>query len=233
MRLTGSIFNNGSAFRQRRRHHDVHGGAHRHHIQIDIGAVQMAVFGPGIDIAALHGHLGAHGGKALDMLVDGPHTEIAAAGHSHRSLAKTAQQRAQQVIAGPDAPRQFIAGAGGTNNMAIQFHRMAVQHPHLNAQFIQNGEKQRHVTDLGNVFDPAYAIYHQSSGNDRYRRVFRTADGHLAIQGVATVHNILIQNLHPLFRLITKPRAAMEDRRRKLCPTLIIPTAENFIHHIV
>ena len=234
MGLTGGVFDDGGPLGQCRRHHNVHGSAHGHHVQIDVGPLQMTVLGPGVDVAALHGHLRAHGGKALDMLVDGPHAEIAAAGHGHRGLAKAAQQRAQQVIAGPDPPRQLIAGAGGTDGAAVQLHRVAVQDPHLRAQLIQNREEQRHIADLGNVLNAAYAVHHQSGRNDGHRRVFRAADRDLTIQGTAAVNDIFIQDLHPLLHPTDQKARGQrpEYRGRTLCPTLIMPRAENFIHHI-
>ena len=78
--------------------HNVHGSAHGHHVQIDVGPLQMTVLGPGVDVAALHGHLRAHGGKALDMLVDGPRAEVTAAGHGDLRPAESAEQSADEVI---------------------------------------------------------------------------------------------------------------------------------------
>ena len=41
MRLFRHILQNSLAFRQSRRHHNIDGGAHRHHIQIDMAAHQI------------------------------------------------------------------------------------------------------------------------------------------------------------------------------------------------
>ena len=84
----GRIFDNSSALRPDGGHHNVHGGAHGDHVQVDIGPFQQAVFRGGIDEATFHHYLSAQSGEALDVLVDGTDAEIASAGHGHLRLPK-------------------------------------------------------------------------------------------------------------------------------------------------
>ena len=191
--LLGGVFNGGDAVGQRGGHHDVHGSAHGNNVQIYRGAGEPAIFGGGVDKAALHGHLGTHGGEALDMLVDGADAEVAAAGHGHGGLPKPAQQRAQQVVAGPDAAGQIVGRAGAVDGMAVDFHRVTVQYADAGAQLLQNGEEQGHVADLGDVLDAADAVHQQSGGDDGDGGVFRAADGHFAKQRTAAVDNVFVQ----------------------------------------
>ena len=76
--LLGGVLNDSQAVGQHGRQHDVHGGAHRDDVQIDLGAAHAAVFGLGMDVAAPHIHVGPHGHKALDVLVNGPSAEVTA-----------------------------------------------------------------------------------------------------------------------------------------------------------
>ena len=55
-----------------------------------------------MDEAALYADFRAHGIETLDVLVNGPHTEIAAAGHSYRCFAETAQQCADEIVGGTE-----------------------------------------------------------------------------------------------------------------------------------
>ena len=172
VRFLGRVFDGGGTLCQCRGHHNVHGGAHGDHVQIYRRTHQTAAFGGGVDEAALHGHLSAHGGEALDVLVDGPDAEVAAAGHGHGGLTEAAQQRAQQIIAGTDAARQIVGRAGGVDGAAVDLDGVAVQHAHPGAQLLQNGEEQGHIADLGDVFDTADAIHQQGGRDDGNGGVF-------------------------------------------------------------
>ncbi len=193
MGLLGGVVDGGDAISQHGGHHHVHGGAHADLIHIDAGALQAAVPGHGLDKAAL-GDLGAHSAKALHVQVDGPHAEVAAAGHGHGGLAKPAQQRAHQIVAGADAAGQLIGRPGGVDAAAVQLHGVAVQDADLGAQFLQNGEEQRHVADLRHVFDADNAVHQQGGGDNGNGGVLGAADGNLAKQGMTAADHVLIHN---------------------------------------
>ena len=122
MGLSGGVFNDGAALGQGGCQHDVHGGAYGNLVQIDPRAVETAVPGVGIDKAVFHVHIGAQGGHALDVLVDGAHAEVAAAGHGGLGAAETAQHGADQIIGGPDLPHQIIRGVLIPHIGAVNFN---------------------------------------------------------------------------------------------------------------
>ena len=102
MRLLGGVFNHGVALGQYGGHHDVHGGADGHDIQIDVGAGEAAGLHGGIDVAPLGGNAGAQRAKALYVLVNGADAaEIAAAGHGDLGSAEAPQQRADEIVGRP------------------------------------------------------------------------------------------------------------------------------------
>ena len=102
MRFLGAIFDHRVPLSQRGGHHDVHGSAYGHHIQIDVGSGETAGLHDGVDIAALRGDTGTQSGKALYMLVDGADAaEIAAAGHGDLGSAEAPQQRADEIVGRP------------------------------------------------------------------------------------------------------------------------------------
>ena len=194
VRLLGGVFDGGDAVSQCSGHHDVHGGAHGDNVQIHRRAGETAVLGGGVDEAALHGDVSSHGGEALDVLVDGADTEVAAAGHGHSRLSEAAQQSAQQVVAGADAAGQIVGRAGTVDGVAVDLHRVTVQHADVGAQLLQNGEEQGHIADLGNVFDAADTVHQQGGGNDGDGGIFCTADGHFAKQRTAAMDNVFVQS---------------------------------------
>ena len=201
--LLGDILDDGGALRQGGGHHDIHGGAHGDHIQIYVGAVETAALRRGVDEAALQRDLGAHGGEALHVLVDGPDAaEVAAAGHGHLRLAEAAQQGTHEVVGGPDPPRQVIGGAGAGDVTAVDLHRVGVEEADAGAQLLQDLQAQGHVRDHGDVLNAADAVHHQGGGNDGHGGVLGAADGDLAEKRLAAAYQILsCQSPEPLFSL--------------------------------
>ena len=172
--------------------------------------------GAGLDEAALHLHLRAHGAKTLDVLVDGPHTEVAPAGHGHGGLTEAAQQRADEIVGGADAAGHVIGGMGGADGVAVQLHGVAVQDPDPGSQLLQNVQQQSHVADLGDVFNAAGAVHQQGGGYDGNGGVFGAADGNFTEKRLAAANDILIHRC-PFLMLIwgrsSSRRKPLRDRR--------------------
>ena len=219
MGLLGGVFDDGAALRHDGGHHDVHGGAHGDHIQIDAGALQPLLPGGGPDEAALHRHVGPQGVEALDMLVDGPDAaEVAAPRQGYLRLAEAAQQSADKVGGGPDAPGQVIGGAGGVNMAAVHLHGVAVQAADPRAQLLQNAEAQRHVGNLGDVFNAADPVHQQRGGDDGHGGVFRAADLDFAKQGCSALYNIFCQWIDPLFKQQFAGPGHLREAQETVCP---------------
>ena len=199
MRLLGGVLNDGHTVGQGGGQHDIHGGTHGHHIQIDLSAGQPAAPGHlGIDQAVSDLHLGPHGYKALDMLVDGPSAQIAASGQGHFRPAEAAQKGAHQIVAGADPAGQLIGHLAVADMGAVHVHRGPVHRLHVGAQLPQNLEDQRNVADLRNVFNAADPVHHQGGGNNGNSGVFRSADLDGPMEGLAPADLILGQIMHLL-----------------------------------
>ena len=78
-----------------------------------------------------------------------------AAGHGDFRLAETAKQRADEIIGGTDLPGQLIRGAGRADMGAVDLHRVAIDCTDVGTQLFQNLQTQRHIGDLGNIFNAA------------------------------------------------------------------------------
>src|SRR5690606_20431013 len=75
--FAGGVFQHGAAFGQGGGHHQVFRAGHGDHVRQDARAAQA--FGLGHDEAVLDADARAHGGQALDVLVDRPLADRAAA----------------------------------------------------------------------------------------------------------------------------------------------------------
>ena len=93
--------------------------------------------------------------------------QIASCEAEQKKAGETAQQSADEIVRGADAAGQIIGRMGGTDGMAIQLHGVAVQHPDLGAQLLQNIQQQRNIADLRDVFNAAGAVHQQGGGDCR------------------------------------------------------------------
>ena len=134
------------------------------------------------------------------MRAEGAHPEAAAAGHSDFRLAETAKQRADEIIGGTDLPGQLIRGAGRADMGAVDLHRVAIDCTDVGTQLFQNLQTQRHIGDLGNIFNAADTVHHQCGGDDGNGGVFRAADIYFTKQGRTALYYILCQIVYPLLK---------------------------------
>ena len=132
VRLTSYVFQNSRALCQHGSQHGVHGSTDGHRVKEHMPAHQ--VVGLDMNLTVLHRVLSAKGGESLQMLVDGTGAEIAAAGHSDLACTKTAQQRTQEVVAGPHLAGQLVRHFGAINVGGINFIGAAADHADTGAQ---------------------------------------------------------------------------------------------------
>ena len=118
------------ALGQRGGHHQVFGAGDRGQVQGDVGAVQP--FGLGLHVALVQGDLHPHGLEALEVLVDGPGPDGAAAGQGDAGLAGPGHQRPQDQDRGPHGLDRFVGGHPAGEAAGIHHQGLAVfkLHPH-------------------------------------------------------------------------------------------------------
>ena len=151
-----------------------------------------------MDVAAPHIHVGPHGHKALDVLVNGPSAEVTATRRGHLGGAEPAQQRPNEVIRGADFPRQLLRHTGVADVGAVHVHRGAVDSADICPQLLKDLEDQRHIADLGDIFNTAHPVHQQCGGDDSDSGVFGAADGDGPGERLPALNVILCQNRHPL-----------------------------------
>ena len=193
--LLGRGLDDGLAGDQAGRQHDIHRGTHGSHIQADALAPQ-ALF------AGLQGHIflrlihqGTQGLETLDVLVDGPGGEVAAAGQCHMGLAEAAQQGTHQVVAGPHLLDQIRVRLGAADVGAVDLQHMELGIGDLGTHTVQDIRKDSDIGNIGHVFDAAFAADQQCRGQDRHGRVFRAADGDGAVQRLTAMDFISGQGI--------------------------------------
>ena len=194
MGLLGGVFDDGQPVGQRSGQEDVHGGAHRHHIQIDLRTVEPAGGGGGMDKAVLHLNSGSHGGEALQVLVNGPHPQVTPAGWGHFRPAEAAQQGPDQIVGSTNLAGQFVGNILLMDMGTVQLHGGGVDHPHLGAQVPKDPQDHGDIADIGDVLNPADTVYQKGCGKNSHSGILCTADLHFTVEGMSTPDYIFRQN---------------------------------------
>ena len=198
MGLLGAVFDDGHAAAEDCGEQDVHRRADGDNIEINVAAAQPALRGVGADIAAGLLDHGTHGLEALDMLVNGADTEVAAARHGNMGMTKAAKLCADEVIRRTDASDEFDGSSCVACTGAVDLECVAAVAADLRAHIAQNLQQQTHIGDIRNVFDPARARDEQRRRQDRDRRVLGSGNGHGAGKLCAALNDVFDQNV-PLF----------------------------------
>ncbi len=107
-RLHGGVFDHRGAFGQGGGHHQVFGAGDRDRLEVNLRAAQAP--GVGLHVALGQVDLHPHGLQALEVQVDGPGPDGAAAGQRHPGLAGPGHQGPQDQDRGPHGLHQLVRG---------------------------------------------------------------------------------------------------------------------------
>ena len=193
VRLLGGGLDYGAAAGHAGREDDVHRRADADLVEVNLGAVELAVGGLGVDKAAGDLHVGAQGGHALDVLVYGPDAEVAAAGHGGLGRAEAAEHGAYEVIARAYLAHEVVGRVRIAHVGAVYLHRVAVHQADLRAQMLEYGHEHVRVAYLRDILQPADAVHHERGGDYGHGGVLRAADLNLAVEGLAAVDYVFFQ----------------------------------------
>ena len=165
------------------RHHQVFRRAHRHEREHVMPALQ-ALGRFCMDIAVGELDLGAQGLQPLQMQIDRPRADGAAAGQRHPGLATARHQRPQHQDAGPHLAHQIVGrgGAGDLPGGHLQYMAgagiaHADLHPMLHQQLHQRGD----IGQERQVGERQCLVGQQARRYQGERRVLRAADADRAL----------------------------------------------------
>ena len=110
------------------------------------------------------------------MLINGPRSEVAAAGQRDLRMTEAAELRADQIIGRPDAAHQRVVRLGIAHAGAVDLQRVRAQAADLRTHLIQNFKQQADIGNVRNIFNAADASDQKRRGKDCDCGVFRAAD---------------------------------------------------------
>ena len=158
--------------------------------------MQLAVRNLGVHEAVSHIHFRAESSHSLDMLINGPYSEIASAGHCGFRASETAEHSADKIIGGADLAHQLKRRIAEPNIAAVNLDRAGAQNAHLGAELRENGQQHICIAYLRHILNTAHAVNHECRRNDSNRRVFCSAYINFALKRFSTVYDVFFHMLH-------------------------------------
>ena len=177
LRLARRVLEDRRALGERGGHHEVLGARHRHEVEDDPRPFEPR--GAGLHVALREHDLGAESLQPLQVEVDRPHPDGAAAGHGDASPARAGEQRAEDQDGRPHGGDELVRGLDGAKP-GRPGDGPPLSLLDLAAQALQERPHRGDVGQAGHVLEHDRLRRQQGGGQERQRRVLRRADGHLA-----------------------------------------------------
>ena len=165
---------------------------------------------PGHDVAVLHRDLRAHRLQALDVLIDRPRADRAAARQRHRRLAEAGQQRAEDENRGAHRLDELVGRLARGHLGGAQRHPIGAagaalgRHAHV-AQQLEGGLDVMQRRHVDRVTGSAVSSAAQSSGSAAF---LAPGDGDFARQTATAADDELVHAGPPI-----RPRTSATTRR--------------------
>ena len=158
--------------------------ADRDERELDLGALQ-ALRRAGDDIALLKFDLGPHGRQRLQVQIDRPGPDGAAAGQGHLGLAGAGQQRPQHIERGPHLADQIIrregrGQGGGVEQRLLPVGAIALRD--LDAEFLEQATEEFRIRQPRHVGQQQRLIGQDRSGHQLEGGVLGAADRNGSVQ---------------------------------------------------
>ncbi len=215
LRFAGGILQQGFALGERCRHHQVLGARNRHGIEHDMGAAQA--FRPRADIAVFDDDLRAHRLQPVNVQVDRPGADGAAAGKGYFGLPEARHERSEHEDRSPHRLDQFVRGAPFGDGRRVDLHVELFVEGRPDAHALQQGYRGRHVLQLRHVANGDGLGRQQGAGKYRQRGVFSARHVDPAGQPPATFYKQLVQGSVPVGGLERRPfRRRMGANRHRV-----------------
>ena len=188
-RLLRGVFEDGFTLGERGSHQEVFRAGDRHHVGGDVGALQARLaFGQaGQHVAVLDDDMRAHRLQALDVLIDRPRADGAAARQRDTRPAKARQQRAEGQHRGAHGLDQLVRRFGRMQRARVQRDGVGISGAALglNAHVADQLEHGGHVLQRGHVVQRDGVSGQQRGAQLGQCRILGTGNRHCARQGLA------------------------------------------------
>ena len=200
MRLFRSIFNYGIALCQRCCQHNINRCTHGYHIKEDMRSCQSLSFRNNHAIFYLY--ICTQHGKSLNVLVDRPASNIAAARQCYFCLIKSAKQCPQQIIRCSDLFNIFVIRMNGHNRTSINLYTMSVYSVYSRTDTFNRINQDVDILYIRKIIYGNCFICHNRCSQYTQCCVLCSAYFYLSCQRSSTFYNVFI-HYTPLYKFYT------------------------------
>src|SRR6266511_2521068 len=196
LRLAGAVSQDRAALRERRRHHHVLGAGHRLAVEGEDRAVQAAARRRRLDVAVLEPDLGPEGGEPLQVLVDRPRADGAAARERDARPSPAGDERPEHEDGRAHRLHELVGrlrpDRGGDAERHLARRGAALDRT---AHVTEQLPERPHVREIGDVADRVIALREQRGGDHGQRGVLRARDVHAPAERHASFDDDLVHFL--------------------------------------
>ena len=183
LRLPSAVRERRTAFRQHGSAHQVLGPRMRREVERHVGALQTSSSNGDFDVSVVQLDVRTHGLEALQVLIDRPCTDRAAARQRHDRLAASRDERTEHENGRAHLLHELVRR--GRIDLARGEHPDATcLERRLGPQLSEEPGHGVNVSQVGYVAKYVLALGEKRRGHDRERGVFRAADRHGAREAV-------------------------------------------------
>ena len=190
MRFARGIFNNRKALCLYGCKDNIHRCTDGDHVKVNVRTAQLLC--GDLDHAVVEAVRAAQRLKALDVLVNGAHAEIAAAGKRHNGLGAAAEQSADIVVRAAHFAAQLARHHVRVDGGRVDLHGILAEPAHSRTHLGQDACTELHIGNVRYVLYTAGRFRHGYGRNDRHSRVFRAADDNLTVQALSALDDKFI-----------------------------------------
>ena len=182
-------------------HEQVFRARDRRHVEVHDPAPEPPGLGrPRLHVALFQRTGDAQTLEALQVVVDGPGPDGAAAGQRNPGAAQAGEQRPQHQHRGPHGLDQIVGRFRAGDGVGVHPHRVALPLP-ARAQAFQNAQHGAGVAQVGDVVQHVLARREQGRGQKRQGRVLGPADAHLAVERPSAFNHQCIHTKRPRYAM--------------------------------
>ncbi len=167
-RLARGVFERRDAVGQRRRHHQVFRSGYRDDVERESRALEPGR--AGVDVAVRQIDLRAHRLQALDVLVDRPQADRAAAGQRHARLAGARDQRSEREDRRAHRLHELVRRERPVDRRRVERHGAGLAGLHVDAHLREQRLHRLHVVQPRHVGERQRLGREQRRAQDRQAR---------------------------------------------------------------
>ena len=190
------IFNDGHPLCHGSCHHHIDGGPHTDYVHINMASHKALCIC--LDQAMFDYHPGPQGTEALNMLVNGPKSNVTSPWQGHFRMLVFPQKSPQQIIGSPYLLDSFIFHHKAVNVPSVQYRTMTACPLYHDTDSLHGLQQHINVPYIRHILYIYSLIRHGGGSENRKRRILGPSDLHVTHKRIPALDRVLFHLSTPV-----------------------------------